>query len=61
MVPPISRRYLRASPFSKLRSTMAFTGSPRRLQLVKPSDRDYDEVLRTRLKWNEAGAPPGKA
>jgi NAD+ kinase len=34
------------------------TGSPRRLQLVKPPGRDYYEVLRTKLKWGEAGAPP---
>jgi len=34
------------------------TGSPRRLKLVKAPGRDYYEVLRTRLKWGEAGAPP---
>jgi NAD+ kinase len=34
------------------------TGSPRRLKLVKAPRRDYYEVLRTKLKWGEAGAPP---
>jgi NAD+ kinase len=34
------------------------TGSPRRLKLVKAPGRDYYEVLRTRLKWGDAGAPP---
>jgi NAD+ kinase len=34
------------------------TGSPRRLKLVKAPGRDYYEVLRTKLKWGEAGAPP---
>jgi NAD+ kinase len=37
------------------------TGSPRRLKLVKASGRDYYEVLRTRLKWGEAGAPPRRS
>ena len=37
------------------------TGSPRRLKLVKASGRDYYEVLRTKLKWGEAGAPPRRA
>jgi NAD+ kinase len=32
------------------------TGSPRRLKLVKAPGRDYYEVLRTKLKWGEAGA-----
>jgi NAD+ kinase len=31
------------------------TGSPRRLKLVKAPGRDYYEVLRTKLKWGEAG------
>jgi NAD+ kinase len=34
------------------------TGSPRRLQLVKAPGRDYYAVLRTKLKWGDAGAPP---
>ena len=34
------------------------TGSPRRLKLVKAPGRDYFEVLRTKLKWGDAGAPP---
>jgi NAD+ kinase len=34
------------------------TGSPRRLKLVKAPSRDYYEVLRTKLKWGEAGARP---
>jgi NAD+ kinase len=46
--------------------TFAFTdddqvevsASPRRLKLVKAPGRDYYEVLRTKLKWGEAGAPP---
>jgi NAD+ kinase len=33
------------------------TGSPRRLKLVKAPGRDYYEVLRTKLKWGDAGAP----
>ncbi len=37
---------------------VAVTGSPRRLKLVKAPGRDYYEVLRTKLKWGEAGAPP---
>jgi NAD+ kinase len=37
------------------------TGSPRRLKLVKAPGRDYYEVLRTKLKWGEAGAPPRRA
>ena len=37
---------------------VAVTGSPRRLQLVKAPGRDYYEVLRTKLKWGDAGAPP---
>jgi NAD+ kinase len=32
------------------------TGSPRRLRLVKAPGRDYYAVLRTKLKWGEAGA-----
>jgi NAD+ kinase len=36
---------------------VAVTGSPRRLKLVKAPGRDYYEVLRTKLKWGEAGAP----
>ena len=40
---------------------VAGTGSPRRLKLVKPPGRDYHEVLRTKLKWGEAGAPPRRA
>jgi NAD+ kinase len=31
------------------------TGSPRRLKLVKAPGRDYYAVLRTKLKWGEAG------
>ncbi len=34
------------------------TGSPRRLKLVKAPGRDYFEVLRTKLKWGDAGATP---
>jgi NAD+ kinase len=34
------------------------TGSPRRLKLVKAPGRDYYAVLRTKLKWGDAGAPP---
>ena len=37
------------------------TGSPRRLKLVKAPGRDYYEVLRRKLKWGEAGAPPRRA
>ncbi|HEX9186863.1 MAG TPA: NAD(+)/NADH kinase [Vicinamibacteria bacterium] len=37
------------------------TGSPRRLKLVKALGRDYYEVLRTKLKWGEAGAPPRRS
>jgi hypothetical protein len=37
------------------------TGSPRRLMLVKAPGRDYYAVLRTKLKWGEAGAPPRRA
>ena len=37
------------------------TGSPRRLKLVKAEGRDYYEVLRTKLKWGEAGAPARRA
>jgi NAD+ kinase len=33
------------------------TGSPRRLKLVKAPGRDYYEVLRTKLKWGDAGSP----
>jgi NAD+ kinase len=40
---------------------VAVTGSPRRLKLVKPPGRDYFEVLRTKLKWGEAGARPREA
>jgi len=36
---------------------VAVTASPRRLKLVKAPGRDYYEVLRTKLKWGEAGAP----
>ena len=32
------------------------TGSTRRLELVKAPGRDYYEVLRTKLKWGDAGA-----
>ncbi len=37
---------------------VAVTGSPRRLKLVKAPGRDYYAVLRTKLKWGDAGAPP---
>jgi NAD+ kinase len=37
---------------------VAVTGSPRRLKLVKAPGRDYFTVLRTKLKWGDAGAPP---
>jgi NAD+ kinase len=37
------------------------TGSPRRLKLVKAPGRDYYEVLRTKLKWGDAGAPPRRS
>jgi NAD+ kinase len=40
---------------------VAVTGSPRRLKLVKAPGRDYYEVLRTKLKWGEAGGPPRRA
>ena len=40
---------------------VAVTGSPRRLKLVKAPGRDYYAVLRTKLKWGEAGAPPRRA
>jgi NAD+ kinase len=36
------------------------TGSPRRLKLVRAPGRDYYEVLRTKLKWGDAGAQPGR-
>ena len=41
--------------------SVVVTGSPRRLKLVKAPGRDYYEVLRTKLKWGEAGAPPRSA
>jgi NAD+ kinase len=41
--------------------SVVVTGSPRRLKLVKAPGRDYYEVLRTKLKWGEAGAPPRRA
>jgi NAD+ kinase len=34
------------------------TGSPRRLKLLKAPGRDYYEVLPTKLRWGDAGAPP---
>jgi NAD+ kinase len=37
---------------------VSVTGSPLRLKLVKSPGRDYYAVLRTKLKWGEAGAPP---
>ena len=37
------------------------TGSSRRLKLVKAPGRDYYQVLRTKLKWGDAGAPPRRA
>jgi NAD+ kinase len=40
---------------------VAVTGSPRRLKLVKAPGRDYFAVLRTKLKWGDAGAPPRRA
>ncbi len=33
------------------------TGSPRRLQLVQAPGRDYYQVLRSKLKWGDAGTP----
>jgi hypothetical protein len=39
---------------------VAVTGSPRRLRLVKAPSRDYYEVLRTKLKWGDAGAQSRK-
>jgi NAD+ kinase len=39
----------------------AITGSPRRLKLVKASGRDYYQVLRSKLKWGEAGAAERRA
>lgn len=41
--------------------SVVVSGSPRRLKLVKARGRDYYEVLRTKLKWGEAGAPPRRA
>jgi NAD+ kinase len=38
--------------------SVVVTGSPRRLKLVKAPQRDYYEVLRTKLKWGDAGGPP---
>jgi NAD+ kinase len=40
---------------------VAVTGSPRRLKLVKAPGRDYYAVLRQKLKWGEAGAPPRRS
>ena len=37
------------------------TGSSRRLKLVKAPGRDYYEVLRTKLKWGDAGAQARKS
>jgi NAD+ kinase len=36
--------------------TVTITRSPRSLRLVKAPDRDYYEVLRTKLKWGESTA-----
>ena len=36
--------------------TVSVTRSPRSLRLVKAPDRDYFEVLRTKLKWGESTA-----
>ena len=36
--------------------TVTITRSPRTLRLVKAPDRDYFEVLRTKLKWGESTA-----
>lgn len=41
--------------------SVVVTGSPRRLKLVKAPGRDYYEVLRTKLKWGDAGAPLRRA
>ena len=35
--------------------SVTVTGSSRRLRLVKAASRDYYEVLRTKLKWGDAG------
>ena len=35
------------------RDTVRVTGSPRTVRLVKAPNRDYYEVLRTKLKWGE--------
>ena len=40
---------------------VSVTGSPRRLRLVKAPGRDYYAVLRQKLKWGEAGAPPTRS
>ncbi len=37
------------------------SGSPRRLKLVKAPGRDYYQVLRSKLKWGDAGAPRGRS
>lgn len=34
------------------------SGSPRRLELVKAPGRDYYQVLRSKLKWGDAGVSP---
>ena len=38
--------------------SVTVTGSSRRLRLVKAPSRDYYEVLRTKLKWGDAGNGP---
>jgi NAD+ kinase len=38
------------------RDTVVITRSPRSLRLVRPPERDYYQVLRTKLKWGEPTA-----
>jgi len=41
--------------------SVTVTGSARRLKLVKAPGRDYFQVLRSKLKWGDAGATSRKA